>query len=114
MASDPGERVMALRTNVFALFASAWRSACLGGALLHGELARRKGHRDLRNAVYAHVVAAEPAVLRDHEDRRGAVTADDRHDGGPQRRRLQRQMGLRNSVMGAGAMAMLRRHQSVA
>ena len=46
VAADPGARVMALREHFFALFGGRRRARrVLGGALLHGELARRARHR---------------------------------------------------------------------
>ena len=61
----------------------------LGGALLHGELARRARHRRPAQRGLRARRAAEPGVLRDDADRRGAVAPDDRHHAGADRRRLE-------------------------
>ena len=57
---------------------------------------------DLRNAVYAPRRHAEPAVLRDHADRRGAVAPDHRHDADADR-------GRHQHLDGAAQRAALRR-----
>jgi ATP-binding cassette subfamily B protein len=63
----PAQRVMALREHFLALFAVG---AALGlFSALRFYMVTWLGERitaDLRNAVYAHVVRAEPGVLRDH------------------------------------------------
>ena len=48
----------------------------LGGALLHGELARRARHRRPAQRRLRARRPAEPRVLRDDADRRGAVAPD--------------------------------------
>ena len=90
VAADPGTRVMALREHFFALFGVGVALGVFSAARFY--MVSWLGERvtaDLRNAVYAHVVRAEPRVLRDHADRRGAVAPDHRHDAGADRRRLE-------------------------
>ena len=99
---------MALREHFLALFAVAVALGVFSAARFY--MVSWLGERvtaDLRNAVYAHVLRAKPGVLRDHADRRGAVAPDHRHDAGADRGRLALSMGLRNAVMGVGALAML-------
>ena len=82
-------RVMALREHFLALFARRRGAGRVLGARFY--MVSWLGERvtaDLRNAVYAHVRAAEPRVLRDHADRRSAVAPDHRHDAGADRGRL--------------------------
>ena len=61
----------------------------LGGALLHGQLARRARHRGRAQRRLRARRQAEPRVLRDDADRRDPVAPDHRHDAGPDGRRLE-------------------------
>ena len=90
VAADPGARVMALREHFLALFGVGVALGVFSAARFY--TVSWLGERvtaDLRNAVYAHVRAPEPGVLRDHADRRGAVAPDHRHDAGADGRRLE-------------------------
>ena len=80
---------MALRDHFLALFGVAVALGLFSaGALLHGELAGRARHgRPAQRGLRA-CAAAEPGVLRDHADRRGAVAPDHRHDAGADGGRL--------------------------
>jgi ATP-binding cassette subfamily B protein len=108
VASDPGERVMALRTHFFELFA-------IGGALGVFSAARfymvswlgERVTADLRNAVYAHVVAQSPEFFETTQTGEvlSRLTTDTTLVQTVVGSSLS--MGLRNSVMGLGAMAML-------
>jgi ATP-binding cassette subfamily B protein len=108
VASDPGSRVLALRQHFFALFAV--------GALLGLFSALRfytvswLGERvtaDLRNAVYAHVVTQSPEFFEITQTGEvlSRLTTDTTLVQTVVGSSLS--MGLRNAVLGIGAMAML-------
>jgi ATP-binding cassette subfamily B protein len=108
VAADPGERVMALREHFFALF--------LVGAALGAFSAARFymvtwiGERvtaDLRNAVYAHVVQQSPEFFE--TTRTGEVLSRLTTDTTLVQTVVgsSLSMGLRNTVMGLGALAIL-------
>jgi ATP-binding cassette subfamily B protein len=108
IAADPGERLMALREHFFALF--------LVGLALGGFSAARFymvswiGERvtaDLRNAVYAHVLRQSPEFFETTQTGEvlSRLTTDTTLVQTVVGSSLS--MGLRNSVMGIGALAML-------
>jgi ATP-binding cassette, subfamily B, bacterial len=108
VASDPGERVMALRGHFLALFAVG---AALGlFSALRFYMVTWLGERvtaDLRNAVYAHVVQQSPQFFETTQT--GEVVSRLTTDTTLVQTVVgsSLSMGLRNTVMGIGAMAML-------
>ncbi|MFZ2653261.1 MAG: ABC transporter transmembrane domain-containing protein [Burkholderiaceae bacterium] len=108
VATDPGERVMALREHFFALFAVG---AALGlFSALRFYMVTWLGERvtaDLRNAVYAHVVQQSPEFFETTQTGEvlSRLTTDTTLVQTVVGSSLS--MGLRNSVMGLGAMLML-------
>ncbi len=94
VAADPGERLLAMREHFLALFAVGAALGIFSAARFY--MVSWLGERitaDLRNAVYAACGHAEPGVLRDHADRRGAVAPDHRHHAGADRRRIEPEHG---------------------
>jgi ATP-binding cassette subfamily B protein len=108
VAADPGQRVMALREHFFALFAVG---AALGVfSALRFYMVSWLGERvtaDLRNAVYAHVVEQSPEFFETTQTGEvlSRLTTDTTLVQTVVGSSLS--MGLRNSVMGLGAMVML-------
>ena len=108
VSADPGERVMALRNHFAALFAVG---AALGGfSALRFYMVTWLGERitaDLRNAVYAHVVRQSPQFFE--FTRTGEVISRLTTDTTLVQTVVGSSMslGLRNTVMGLGAIAML-------
>ena len=108
VATDPGQRVMALREHFFALFAVG---AALGlFSALRFYMVTWLGERvtaDLRNAVYAHVVKQSPEFFETTQTGEvlSRLTTDTTLVQTVVGSSLS--MGLRNTVMGVGAMAML-------
>ncbi len=108
VAADPGARVMALREHFFALFAVG---AALGlFSALRFYMVTWLGERvtaDLRNAVYAHVVTQSPEFFETTQTGEvlSRLTTDTTLVQTVVGSSLS--MGLRNVVLGVGAMAML-------
>ncbi|HWH83301.1 MAG TPA: ABC transporter transmembrane domain-containing protein [Burkholderiaceae bacterium] len=108
VATDPGARVMALREHFFALFAVG---AALGVfSALRFYMVSWLGERvtaDLRNAVYAHVVTQSPEFFETTQTGEvlSRLTTDTTLVQTVVGSSLS--MGLRNAVLGIGAMAML-------
>jgi ATP-binding cassette subfamily B protein len=108
VASDPGERVMALREHFFALFAVG---AALGlfsaGRFYMVTWLGERVTADLRNAVYAHVVRQSPEFFETTQTGEvlSRLTTDTTLVQTVVGSSLS--MGLRNGVMGLGAMLML-------
>jgi ATP-binding cassette, subfamily B, bacterial len=108
VSSDPGERVMALRNHFFALFAVG---AALGlFSALRFYMVTWLGERvtaDLRNDVYAHVVRQSPEFFESTQTGEvlSRLTTDTTLVQTVVGSSLS--MGLRNTVMGIGAMLML-------
>jgi ATP-binding cassette subfamily B protein len=108
IAANPGERVMALRGHFFALFAVG---AALGlFSALRFYMVTWLGERvtaDLRDAVYAHVVQQSPEFFETTQTGEvlSRLTTDTTLVQSVVGSSLS--MGLRNTVMGAGAMVML-------
>ncbi len=108
VATDPGARVMALRGHFFALFAVG---AALGlFSALRFYMVTWLGERvtaDLRNAVYAHVVRQSPEFFETAQTGEvlSRLTTDTTLVQTVVGSSLS--MGLRNTVMGLGAMLML-------
>ena len=108
VATDPGSRVMALRQHFFALFAVG---AALGVfSALRFYMVSWLGERvtaDLRNAVYAHVVTQSPEFFETNQTGEvlSRLTTDTTLVQTVVGSSLS--MGLRNAVLGLGAMAML-------
>jgi ATP-binding cassette, subfamily B, bacterial len=108
VAADPGQRVMALREHFFALFAVG---AALGVfSALRFYMVTWLGERvtaDLRNAVYAHVVTQSPEFFETTQTGEvlSRLTTDTTLVQTVVGSSLS--MGLRNAVLGTGAMAML-------
>ncbi len=108
VAADPGERVMALREHFVALFAVG---AALGlFSALRFYMVSWLGERitaDLRNAVYAHVVEQSPEFFETTQTGEvlSRLTTDTTLVQTVVGSSLS--MGLRNMVMGLGAMLML-------
>ncbi len=108
VAADPGTRVMALREHFFALFAVG---AALGVfSALRFYAVTWLGERvtaDLRNAVYAHVVTQSPEFFETTQTGEvlSRLTTDTTLVQTVVGSSLS--MGLRNVVLGIGAMAML-------
>jgi ATP-binding cassette subfamily B protein len=108
VAADPGERVMALRGHFFALFAVGAALGLFSAARFY--MVTWLGERvtaDLRNAVYAHVVRQSPEFFETTQTGEvlSRLTTDTTLVQTVVGSSLS--MGLRNSVMGIGAMAML-------
>jgi len=108
VAADPGARVMALREHFFALFAVG---AALGVfSALRFYMVTWLGERvtaDLRNAVYAHVVTQSPEFFETTQTGEvlSRLTTDTTLVQTVVGSSLS--MGLRNAVLGIGAMTML-------
>ncbi len=108
VAADPGQRAMALRGHFMALFAVG---AALGGfSALRFYMVTWLGERvtaDLRNAVYAHVVRQSPAFFETTATGEvlSRLTTDTTLVQTVVGSSLS--MGLRNAVMGLGALVML-------
>ena len=108
IAADPGARVMALREHFFLLFAVG---AALGVfSALRFYMVTWLGERvtaDLRNAVYAHVVTQSPEFFETTQTGEvlSRLTTDTTLVQTVVGSSLS--MGLRNAVLGIGAMAML-------
>ncbi len=108
VAADPGARVMALREHFFALFGVG---AALGVfSALRFYAVSWLGERvtaDLRNAVYAHVVTQSPEFFESTQTGEvlSRLTTDTTLVQTVVGSSLS--MGLRNLVLGSGAMAML-------
>ncbi|MBC7730796.1 MAG: ABC transporter, partial [Bacteriovorax sp.] len=108
IATDPGSRVMALREHFFALFGVG---AALGlFSALRFYMVTWLGERvtaDLRNAVYAHVVTQSPEFFETTQTGEvlSRLTTDTTLVQTVVGSSLS--MGLRNLVLGMGAMAML-------
>ena len=108
VAADPGERVLALREHFFALFGVG---AALGVfSALRFYMVTWLGERvtsDLRNAVYAHVVKQSPEFFETTQTGEvlSRLTTDTTLVQTVVGSSLS--MGLRNTVMGIGAMGML-------
>jgi len=108
VAADPGARVMALREHFFALFGVG---AALGlFSALRFYMVTWLGERvtaDLRNAVYAHVVTQSPEFFESNQTGEvlSRLTTDTTLVQTVVGSSLS--MGLRNAVLGIGAMVML-------
>jgi ATP-binding cassette subfamily B protein len=108
IAADPGARVMALREHFFALFAVGVALGIFSAARFY--MVSWLGERitaDLRNAVYAHVVRQSPQFFETTQTGEvlSRLTTDTTLVQTVVGSSLS--MGLRNAVMGIGAMAML-------
>ena len=108
VAADPGERVMALRSHFFELFAVGVALGVFSAARYY--MVSWLGERvtaDLRNAVYTHVVAQSPEFFETTQTGEvlSRLTTDTTLVQTVVGSSLS--MGLRNSVMGIGAMLML-------
>ncbi len=108
VATDPGERLMALRGHFLALFAVGAALGLFSAARFY--MVSWLGERvtaDLRNAVYAHVVRQSPAFFETTQTGEvlSRLTTDTTLVQTVVGSSLS--MGLRNSVMGIGALAML-------
>jgi ATP-binding cassette subfamily B protein len=108
VAADPGARVMALREHFFALFAVGAALGLFSAARFY--MVSWLGERvtaDLRNAVYAHVVEQSPEFFETTQTGEvlSRLTTDTTLVQTVVGSSLS--MGLRNSVMGLGALAML-------
>jgi ATP-binding cassette subfamily B protein len=108
VATDPGARVMALREHFFALFAVGVALGVFSAARFY--MVSWLGERvtaDLRNAVYAHVVRQSPEFFETTQTGEvlSRLTTDTTLVQTVVGSSLS--MGLRNAVMGIGAMAML-------
>ncbi|MDH3461074.1 MAG: ABC transporter transmembrane domain-containing protein [Burkholderiaceae bacterium] len=108
VASDPGQRVMALREHFFALFAVGGALGVFSAARFY--LVSWLGERvtaDLRNAVYAHVVHQSPEFFEVTQT--GEVLSRLTTDTTLVQTVIGSSLsvGLRNTVMGLGAMLML-------
>jgi ATP-binding cassette subfamily B protein len=107
VAAEPGERVMALRQHFFALFAVGAALGLFSGLRFY--MVTWLGERitaDLRNAVYAHVVTQSPEFFETNQTGEvlSRLTTDTTLVQTVVGSSLS--MGLRNAVMGNGAMAM--------
>ena len=108
VAADPGQRVMALREHFFELFLVG---AALGlfsaGRFYMVSWLGERVTADLRNAVYAHVVEQSPEFFETTQTGEvlSRLTTDTTLVQTVVGSSLS--MGLRNTVMGIGAMAML-------
>ena len=108
VAADPGERVMALREHFFALFAVGAALGIFSAARFYA--VTWLGERvtaDLRNAVYAHVVKQSPEFFETTQTGEvlSRLTTDTTLVQTVVGSSLS--MGLRNAVMGLGALLML-------
>ena len=108
VAADPGARVMALRDHFFALFAVGVALGVFSAARFY--MVSWLGERvtaDVRNAVYAHVVRQSPQFFESAQTGEvlSRLTTDTTLVQTVVGSSLS--MGLRNTVMGIGAMAML-------
>jgi ATP-binding cassette, subfamily B, bacterial len=108
VAADPGERVMALREHFFALFAVGAALGTFSAARFY--MVTWLGERvtaDLRNAVYAHVLQQSPEFFETTQT--GEVVSRLTTDTTLVQTVVgsSLSMGLRNMVMGIGAMTML-------
>jgi ATP-binding cassette subfamily B protein len=108
VAADPGERVMALRDHFFALFAVGAALGVFSAARFY--MVTWLGERvtaDLRSAVYAHVVQQSPEFFETTQT--GEVVSRLTTDTTLVQTVVgsSLSMGLRNTVMGIGAMTML-------
>ena len=108
LAADPGARVMALREHFFALFAVGAALGVFSACRFY--LVSWLGERitaDLRNAVYAHVVRQSPEFFETAQTGEvlSRLTTDTTLVQTVVGSSLS--LGLRNSVMGLGALAML-------
>jgi len=108
VATDPGARVMALREHFFALFAVGVALGVFSAARFY--MVSWLGERvtaDVRNAVYAHVVRQSPEFFETTQTGEilSRLTTDTTLVQTVVGSSLS--MGLRNAVMGIGAMAML-------
>src|SRR5437867_144484 len=108
VAADPGQRVMALREHFVALFAVGAALGVFSAARFY--MVTWLGERvtaDLRNAVYAHVVEQSPEFFESTQTGEvlSRLTTDTTLVQTVVGSSLS--MGLRNSVMGLGALVML-------
>ncbi len=108
VSADPGQRVMALREHFFALFAVGAALGIFSAARFYA--VTWLGERvtaDLRNAVYAHVVKQSPEFFETTQTGEvlSRLTTDTTLVQTVVGSSLS--MGLRNAVMGIGAMLML-------
>jgi ATP-binding cassette subfamily B protein len=108
VSADPGERVMALREHFFALFLVGAALGVFSAARFY--MVSWLGERvtaDLRNAVYAHVVEQSPAFFETTQTGEvlSRLTTDTTLVQTVVGSSLS--MGLRNTVMGIGALGML-------
>jgi ATP-binding cassette subfamily B protein len=108
VATDPGQRVLALRGHFFALFAVGAALGVFSAARFY--MVTWLGERvtaDLRNAVYAHVVQQSPEFFETTQTGEvlSRLTTDTTLVQTVVGSSLS--MGLRNGVMGIGAMVML-------
>jgi ATP-binding cassette subfamily B protein len=108
VSTDPGERVMALREHFVALFAVGAALGVFSASRFY--LVSWLGERitaDLRNAVYAHVVRQSPEFFETTQTGEvlSRLTTDTTLVQTVVGSSLS--LGLRNSVMGLGALAML-------
>ena len=108
VATDPGSRVMALREHFFALFGVGVALGVFSAARFF--MVSWLGERvtaDLRNAVYSHVVRQSPEFFETTQTGEvlSRLTTDTTLVQTVVGSSLS--MGLRNTVMGIGAMAML-------
>ncbi len=108
MPADPGERVMALREHFLALFAVGAALGVLSAARFY--MVSWLGERvtaDLRNAVYSHVLRQSPAFFETTQTGEvlSRLTTDTTLVQTVVGSSLS--LGLRNSVMGLGAIGML-------
>ena len=108
IAADPGQRVMALREHFFELFAVGAALGVFSAARFY--MVTWLGERvtaDLRNAVYSHVVAQSPEFFETTQTGEvlSRLTTDTTLVQTVVGSSLS--MGLRNTVMGLGAMLML-------
>jgi ATP-binding cassette subfamily B protein len=108
IAADPGERLMALREHFFALFLVGLALGVFSAARFY--MVSWIGERvtaDLRNAVYAHVLRQSPEFFETTQTGEvlSRLTTDTTLVQTVVGSSLS--MGLRNTVMGLGALAML-------
>jgi ATP-binding cassette subfamily B protein len=108
VATDPGERIMALRGHFFALFGVGVALGVFSAGRFY--MVTWLGERvtaDLRNAVYAHVLEQSPEFFETTQTGEvlSRLTTDTTLVQTVVGSSLS--MGLRNTVMGIGAMAML-------
>ncbi|MEO7853340.1 MAG: ABC transporter transmembrane domain-containing protein, partial [Rubrivivax sp.] len=108
ISADPGERVLALRNHFLALFAVGIALGVFSAARFY--MVSWLGERitaDLRSAVYAHVVRQSPEFFESTQTGEvlSRLTTDTTLVQTVVGSSLS--MGLRNSVMGAGALALL-------